>query len=291
MISMRPARGTMLDNDMHRRLLLQPHQANEIFRQLCLDAMFLMSHNIMDYSLLIGVHHCREQQHPTQHCGGRRVLEPNRNRSTQARAIELEGPGVFYFALIDCLQAWNWGKRIESMFKSKVMLLDPVGISAVPPLVYCERFISMLCWRLKICPLDLAASAGAPYIEGVQVTLDGHRRSDDTGDEYLVSVEIDASLAVSRSSFYESYPSLFNDQGIPALPVATPVCISTWESRSTIEHYPFGQSMIRSYHSEISSSPSRLSSSTSLANLASSSPVGNLREKLLPSSSDPSDLA
>lgn len=33
------------------------------------------------------------------------------------RAAIVEGPGMFYFGIIDVLQEWNWSKKLERFFK------------------------------------------------------------------------------------------------------------------------------------------------------------------------------
>jgi 1-phosphatidylinositol-4-phosphate 5-kinase len=56
------------------------------------------------------------------------------------RAVVVEGPGIYYLGMIDVLQRWTLGKRLENWFKTRVLLQDVSGISAVPPRLYAARF-------------------------------------------------------------------------------------------------------------------------------------------------------
>jgi 1-phosphatidylinositol-4-phosphate 5-kinase len=58
----------------------------------------------------------------------------------QARIVE--GPGMYYFGIIDILQEYNLVKRIERWFKIYIKFEDGMGLSAIGPDIYCERF-----WR------------------------------------------------------------------------------------------------------------------------------------------------
>jgi hypothetical protein len=60
------------------------------------------------------------------------------------RARLLVGPGVYFFGIIDILQEYNTGKKIERFFKVYFRLKDPEGISAVPPIPYCFRFVEAM---------------------------------------------------------------------------------------------------------------------------------------------------
>ena len=58
----------MKDEDLHKKLLLEPMMANNMYQQLRDDAQFLQSENIMDYSLLVGIYYVRmHNKHSKQH--------------------------------------------------------------------------------------------------------------------------------------------------------------------------------------------------------------------------------
>ena len=56
------------------------------------------------------------------------------------RAVVVEGPGIYYLGMIDVLQRWTFEKRLENWFKTRVLLQDVSGLSAVPPKLYAARF-------------------------------------------------------------------------------------------------------------------------------------------------------
>jgi len=62
-------------------------------------------------------------------------------------ARTVEGPGMYYFGIVDILQEWNFKKELERFYKVYVKQLDKNGISAMNPNSYAERF-----WRR--CVLD-----------------------------------------------------------------------------------------------------------------------------------------
>lgn len=58
----------------------------------------------------------------------------------QARVVE--GPGVYFFGIIDILQEFNFMKSWERFAKVWFKCQDPLGISAMEPVGYADRF-----WR------------------------------------------------------------------------------------------------------------------------------------------------
>ena len=51
--------GCMKDQDLKRHVILNDHNRNSVISQLSKDTEFLASHNIMDYSLLLGIHYMK----------------------------------------------------------------------------------------------------------------------------------------------------------------------------------------------------------------------------------------
>lgn len=110
----------------------------------------------MDYSLLIGVKRERFEvmngtatenrssspSVPPWHLSALRGGEDRFRREADGgiRAPVVEGPGVFYFGIIDILQAWNWKKRLERFFKMYFKFKDGNGLSAINSKDYADRF-------------------------------------------------------------------------------------------------------------------------------------------------------
>lgn len=85
----------------------------------------------MDYSLLIGV----EPQQP----------ERSLSQATAVSAgnyVDLDDGMRIYIGIIDILQEFNFSKWQERIFKVCFRCEDPLGISAMEPVAYAERFLS-----------------------------------------------------------------------------------------------------------------------------------------------------
>ncbi len=52
----------------------------------------------------------------------------------------VEGPGTYYFGIIDILEEWSWKKKLERYMKIYLRFLDGDGISAMAPADYASRF-------------------------------------------------------------------------------------------------------------------------------------------------------
>ena len=121
--------------------------------------------NVMDYSLLIGVHKRKyeviDKQQPAGAGGSIRAsmmsLTSATGAGSQAAANPLrkdadggmhagvvEGPYSYYFGLVDVLQEWDTKKKLESWFKINVLQLDAEGISAIAPQPYAARLVRRL---------------------------------------------------------------------------------------------------------------------------------------------------
>ncbi|DBA03632.1 TPA: LOW QUALITY PROTEIN: hypothetical protein N0F65_006811 [Lagenidium giganteum] len=161
------------DNDLTQKVRLDPKVAEELYDQLVKDVNFMSRLGIMDYSLLLGVHNVEYTVSPdseedlgmqphkmgpginradtlharvgkgrsnipapasSQHKGLPRLTTGTR------RANTVVGPSIYYFGLIDILQTWNMDKKLERFAKTKLLAMDPDGLSAIPPNAYCDRF-------------------------------------------------------------------------------------------------------------------------------------------------------
>ena len=86
------------------------------------DSLFLMGKNLMDYSLLLVIEHVKDQK-PDKVRRGQVFTQTQ--LGTRAGSNQ-----VYHLAIIDYLQEYNLEKRIENLFKTKV-LFKGQGISAI----------------------------------------------------------------------------------------------------------------------------------------------------------------
>jgi hypothetical protein len=142
------------DNDLNRTVRLAENDRMAFVLQCKADAYFLRNSNIMDYSLLLGVHHTRHvvpiranapsaedraraQPSASAGAGGdtsnRASVSESGAPSYTTRSGEnapaasgvfqrddggmqasiMEGPGIYFFGIIDILQEYNTGKKLE----------------------------------------------------------------------------------------------------------------------------------------------------------------------------------
>lgn len=222
----------LFDNDIQQRITLIPSVAKALATQIAKDILFLKSQGLMDYSLLVGVKRQRfevikENFDPSSSMlpndsvlgiRGSVIVDSaafNLPRSSTIsssvgdednpfqklddggiRAAVVEGPGTFYFGIIDVLQEWNTSKKIERFFKVNVLGVDPDGLSAIEPEVYASRFYQ---------------GAVIDFFDGIDedVTCDGNN---------LMQLACSTSLNAARQMYHRSrretaaYLSNLNDE-------------------------------------------------------------------------------
>eukprot|EP01083_Nonionella_stella_P316555 1148453_1 len=126
----------MKDEDLHRKLRLDPIVSSTIHTQLANDTLFLQRQHIMDYSLLLGISY--------QQITNKNQDTPNGNTNYEVKANIVEGPGVYYIGLIDMLQKWNKQKAGERFVKVYFRCKNQAGISCVEPIFYRRRFLKKM---------------------------------------------------------------------------------------------------------------------------------------------------
>ncbi len=163
---------TLMDNDFHRELRLSSISHAKLIAQVESDSHFLCSQNIMDYSLLLGVHQSSQmalaaaaarlfddgvgggtagvdaasQANPKWDkdeikVDARHAL-PIRSRFRDGiDANVIEGPSAYYVGIIDILQEYDAKKQMERCSKVYCCCMDGEGISCMPPIPYANRFI------------------------------------------------------------------------------------------------------------------------------------------------------
>merc|ERR1719453_974619 len=72
-----------------------------MIKQIARDANFLAHHNLLDYSLLVGIHEVPETERPVdaEEYGG---------------ILSSCGRKIFYISIIDYLTAFTWKKKVEN---------------------------------------------------------------------------------------------------------------------------------------------------------------------------------
>ncbi|KAJ8565056.1 hypothetical protein K7X08_001516 [Anisodus acutangulus] len=178
---------TFKDLDLNFVFQLRQSWFKELIRQIDIDCQFLEAENIMDYSLLIGVHFCNYSNN------GEMNLSPSGNGAVQdsclcdaespekgqimeewkppvssaanvpARVVcvsrsgseSTSGQGGYgannaslCLGIIDILQDYDISKRLEHAYKS--LQVDPTSISAVDPKLYSKRFRDFISRIFKV---------------------------------------------------------------------------------------------------------------------------------------------
>jgi 1-phosphatidylinositol-4-phosphate 5-kinase len=121
------------DMDIHEPLSLESVSRQILGEQITKDCTFLAKHNIIDYSLLLGVK--REQ---IQHGDKSKT-----NKRNHHAAAYVEGPTEYCMGIIDVLQDYNCRKWLEYFFLTYLTCKGP-GVSCQPPEKYAQRFIDKL---------------------------------------------------------------------------------------------------------------------------------------------------
>jgi hypothetical protein len=142
-------KGIKKDSDLFRKLLLHDSTRASFLAAITADAQFLCANNIMDYSLLLGVHYMQHRL-PAPAPAPAHVAVPR--SSTEAkdgtaaatapapffqtddggvRARVIEGPGQYHMGIIDVLQDWNTNKKCERCAKVYLRCKAKHGISVM----------------------------------------------------------------------------------------------------------------------------------------------------------------
>eukprot|EP01062_Namystynia_karyoxenos_P059201 TRINITY_DN50641_c0_g1_i1.p1 TRINITY_DN50641_c0_g1~~TRINITY_DN50641_c0_g1_i1.p1 ORF type:complete len:1032 (+),score=268.71 TRINITY_DN50641_c0_g1_i1:83-3097(+) len=186
-------RHTLKDDDLHQPLRLTPGSARQVQSAVRRDTMFLRDHNIMDYSLLVGVVDVS-------------VPAPRLDvdRAGQYSASVVVGPGRYYIGIIDILQRWTLWKQLDRAYKlvfkgywrtlplqlrrraHRRALLDHPNISTVTPPYYARRF----CWMLRSAVVtETGAEARVRALESVIREAGGHTVGSFPGDQGTPGLE------------------------------------------------------------------------------------------------------
>jgi hypothetical protein len=156
----RNPRTVRKDLDFHRELHLPQRMALALQQQLSIDSEFLERHNIMDYSLLLGI--CEADAaapsappvaaEVTASDMAALVTEMNDDSQRNVRSLfEMYRGGtrstdehreIYYCGIIDILQVYSLKKQLEHQYKAT--RYDASGVSVTRPHVYAARFRTFL---------------------------------------------------------------------------------------------------------------------------------------------------
>ena len=134
---------------MHKPLSLPSGAAESLLTELMHDTRLLAESNLMDYSLLLGVHN-----HAVD-TGGLRPTDGDALPGAESGhvAAQVDVP-AYYMGLIDVLQEWNMAKRVERwakiLFKGRFAKDVRDGMSAIQPPAYRERFLAGIGYQLGV---------------------------------------------------------------------------------------------------------------------------------------------
>eukprot|EP01080_Neovahlkampfia_damariscottae_P000046 gene46-4296_t len=129
--------GILKDNDLLQsdtRIRISSEFKKQFMENLTEDCEFLSKHEIMDYSMLLGVQPYEE-------------TEDNSMIGTKTKFTHLisqDGKQQYHLGIIDILQKWNLKKKAEVKYKVNLLQNDKKKLSAMPPKEYANRFLSFM---------------------------------------------------------------------------------------------------------------------------------------------------
>lgn len=149
-------KGSLLkDLDIKRKFHLpDPDVEQRFLEQLQADSQFLAQHNVMDYSLLVGVHYDNDDGKEKTR---KKLVEWTRyyaEDSSFKSLFQVDGSGmagwnvdtktreVYFIGIIDILQKYTPKKKIEHFFKSIPYKANTVSV--VEPSYYARRFYNFI---------------------------------------------------------------------------------------------------------------------------------------------------
>ena len=141
------------DLDFHRVIRVGSQRKALLMEQIERDCKWMESHNICDYSLLIGIHFLKSDDPSGTPSSsslpsylqnlGEKEWNVSEFRSYYGGMLSQPSPTepseIYFIGIIDTLTEYNLKKAGEHHLKS--LLYDSTQISAIPPAPYRERFI------------------------------------------------------------------------------------------------------------------------------------------------------
>ena len=132
-------------------IFLTPKQRREILSALKNDVALFETHNLMDYSLLVGIQRVRREDVADA------VKMHEDDVHNKPYVVEYGGEVlILYFGVIDFLQGWTTGKKVAHVIK---VLFAPRPISTLNPKAYAKQFLEHFEFKFKGVGFDVATSA------------------------------------------------------------------------------------------------------------------------------------
>lgn len=164
---------TLKDQDFHNPIFFSPDVVDKIMGQLSKDSTFLESHNVMDYSLLVGVSDMLAEEDSIY----KEMFGADEEDAPYFVGYQ-KGPNGEKFGvrvcmgIIDFLQRFRFRKKVE--YGCRVMQsCSSSAASVAPPHLYRERFIEFLGSRLLADPdFDFVDLMYAPSPDSKVVPVD-----------------------------------------------------------------------------------------------------------------------
>lgn len=135
-------KGVLKDLDwisQNKMIKIGPLRKHKLLRQIEQDVKFLERNNIIDYSLLVGVHQIDTDMN----------VGPVRNehhpffKSDDGGMLSEDGKEIYFVSIIDTLITYGTSKFLEHQFKS-VWFGNEHGVSVVDPEQYATRFMTFV---------------------------------------------------------------------------------------------------------------------------------------------------
>lgn len=126
------------DCDLKENILLSTPLRDRLLEQLSSDSLFLSELNLMDYSLLLGVHE------KDNYCTESGKFDIPDGMSTLCQFESKDGKTLYSVGMIDFLQEYNLKKKLERFFKIVLLCKDSEGISVINPRKYQDRFMEKM---------------------------------------------------------------------------------------------------------------------------------------------------
>ncbi|CAK85945.1 unnamed protein product (macronuclear) [Paramecium tetraurelia] len=125
------------DKEKNMRLNINKNKSMLFFNQLEKDCKFFEDNDIIDYSLLLGLHAKGNKQLDNESS----VYSENPQLDNFSKMVTVDNQYTLHIGIIDILTNFSTKKKLE--FLSKRVIYGPT-ISAIPPRDYAERFLKFL---------------------------------------------------------------------------------------------------------------------------------------------------